>query len=81
MLEEKEMIVQAKQGNKEALLGLYEKYFPLFKKLCRNRASYCNVLEIDDLCQECFIALKQAVKHYSFDADTSFIHLYQETFK
>ena len=73
MLEEKEMIVQAKQGNKEALLGLYEKYLPLFKKLCRNRASYCNVLEIDDLCQECLIALKQAVKHYSFDADTSFM--------
>lgn len=73
MLEEKEMIVQAKQGNKEALLRLYEKYLPLFKKLCRNRASYCNVLEIDDLCQECFIALKQAVKHYSFDADTSFM--------
>lgn len=49
MLEEKEMIVQAKQGNKEALLGLYEKYLPLFKKLCRNRADYSNVLETDDL--------------------------------
>lgn len=73
MLEEKEIIEQAKQGDKTALLALYNQYTPLFKKLCRNRASYCNVLEVDDLLQECFIALKQAVKHYSFDADTSFM--------
>lgn len=73
MLEEKEIIEQAKQGDKTALLALYNQYTPLFKKLCRNRASYCNVLEVDDLLQECFIALKQAVKHYSCDTDTSFM--------
>lgn len=72
-LKERELIEKAKQGDKSALLALYEQYTPLFKKLCRNRASYCNVLEVDDLLQECFIALKQAVKHYSFDADTSFM--------
>ncbi len=71
-LKERELIEKAKQGEQEALLCLYEKYLPLFKKLCRNRADYSNVLEVDDLLQECFIALKLAVKRYSFDAESSF---------
>lgn len=72
MLEEKEIIEQAKQGDESALLALYNQYTPLFKKLCRNREVYSNVLEVDDLLQECFIALKQAVKNYSFGAEASF---------
>lgn len=71
-LKERELIEKAKQGDKSALLALYEQYMPLFKKLCRNRANYSNVLETDDLMQECFIALKLAVKRYSFDAESSF---------
>lgn len=67
------LIEQAKQGDKSALLALYNQYTPLFKKLCRNKASFCKMLEIDDLLQECFIALEKAVKHYSFDIDASFM--------
>ena len=71
-LKERELIGKAKQGDKSALLALYEQYTPLLKKLCRNRADYSNVLETDDLLQECFIALKLAVKRYNFDAESSF---------
>lgn len=71
-LKEHKLIEKAKQGEQSALLALYEQYTPLFKKLCRNRANYSNVLETDDLMQECFIALKLAVKRYSFDAESSF---------
>ena len=71
-LKERELIEKAKKGDKLALLALYEQYTPLFQKLCRNRANYSNVLETDDLMQECFIALKLAVKRYSFDAESSF---------
>ena len=53
-----ETIKKAKQGEQEALLCLYEKYLPLFKKLCRNRADYSNVLEVDDLLQESFLVQK-----------------------
>lgn len=71
-LKEHKLIEKAKQGEQSALLALYEQYMPLFKKLCRNRANYSNVLETDDLMQECFIALKLAVKRYSFDTESSF---------
>ena len=36
-LNENETIKKAKQGDKSALLALYEQYTPLFKKLCRKR--------------------------------------------
>lgn len=72
-LAEKEMIVQAKQGNKEALLCLYKKYLPLFKKLCRNRADYSNVLDCDDLLQETYISLENAVKNYTFEHEATFM--------
>ena len=46
-LKERELIGKAKQGDKSALLALYEQYTPLLKKLCRNRADYSNVLDFD----------------------------------
>ena len=67
-----ETIKKAKQGEQEALLCLYEKYLPLFKKLCRNRADYSNVLEVDDLLQESFRAMESAVNSYSFEREASF---------
>lgn len=36
-LSEIKTITQAKQGDKLALLALYNQYLPLFKKLCRKR--------------------------------------------
>lgn len=63
---------QAKQGDSSALLALYKQYTPLFKKLCRNRADYSNVLEVDDLLQECFLALENAVSSFSFERGASF---------
>lgn len=81
-LKERELIGKAKQGDKSALLALYEQYTPLLKKLCRNRADYSNVLETDDLLQECFIALKNAVNSYSFEHGASFMtYLYSCTKK
>ena len=71
-LSEIEIIKQAKQGDKLALLTLYNQYLPLFKKLCRNRADYSNVLEVDDLLQECFLALESAVNSYRFEREASF---------
>ena len=71
-LKERELIEKAKQGDKPALLALYEQYTPLLKKLCRNRADYSNVLETDDLMQECFLALKSATNRYSFNREASF---------
>ena len=71
-LSEIKTITQAKQGDKLALLALYNQYLPLFKKLCRNRADYSNVLEYDDLLQECFLALKSTVNSYSFERGASF---------
>lgn len=65
-MSEAEMILLAQQGDEEALLCLYRKYLPLFKKLCRNRADYSNILDCDDLLQECFLALKLALKNYTF---------------
>ena len=65
-LSEIKTITQAKQGDKLALLALYNQYLPLFKKLCRYRADYSNVLEVDDLLQECFLALESATNSYSF---------------
>lgn len=79
-LSEIEIIKQAKQGDKSALLALYEQYTPLFKKLCRYRANYCNTLEFDDLLQECFLALKNAVNGYNFECKVSFMtYLYSCT--
>lgn len=72
-LEERELIEKAKQGDKSALLALYEQYLPFFKKLCRNRADYSNVLDCDDLLQECFLALKLALKSYTFEHGTAFV--------
>lgn len=89
-LEERELIEKAKQGEQEALLALYNQYLPLFKKLCRSRAVYSNVLEYDDLCQECFLALENAAKRYSFEQETKFMtylydcckwHLYRVTMR
>lgn len=71
-LSEIKTITQAKQGDKLALLALYDQYLPLFKKLCRNRADYSNVLEVDDLLQECFLALESATNSYSFEREASF---------
>ncbi|WP_195488324.1 single-stranded DNA-binding protein [Coprococcus comes] len=71
-LSEIKTITQAKQGDKLALLALYNQYLPLFKKLCRNRADYSNVLEVDDLLQECFLALESATNSYSFEREASF---------
>lgn len=72
-LEERELIEKAKQGDKSALLALYEQYLPLFKKLCRNRADYSNILDCNDLLQECFLALKLALKNYTFEHGTAFV--------
>lgn len=89
-LSEIEIIKQAKQGDKSALLALYNQYLPLFKKLCRNRADYSNVLEVDDLLQECFLSLENALKNYSFEQETKFMtylyecckwHLYRVTMR
>lgn len=81
-LTEIETIKQAKQGNSSALLALYEQYTPAFKKLCRFRADYSNTLEFDDLLQECFLALENAVNSYSFKHGTSFMtYLYSCTKK
>ncbi len=81
-LTEIETIKQAKQGNSSALLALYEQYTPAFKKLCRFRADYSNTLEFDDLLQECFLALENAVNSYSFEHGTSFMtYLYSCTKK
>lgn len=71
-MSEAEMILLAQQGDEEALLCLYRKYLPLFKKLCRNRADYSNILDCDDLLQECFLALKSTVNSYSFERGASF---------
>lgn len=72
-MSEAEMILLAQQGDEEALLCLYRKYLPLFKKLCRNRADYSNILDCDDLLQECFLALKLALKNYTFEHGTAFV--------
>ena len=71
---EYELVIQAQEGNEEALKYIYNKFKPIIVKKSRNTIfSIVNHgVDIDDIIQEAYIGLDEAIKNYSQDEDTIF---------
>ena len=69
-----ELVYLAQDGNEEAIKLIYQKYKPIIikkSKLAIGRASHHGI-EINDIMQEGYIALEEAIKNFSQDNEASF---------
>ena len=66
--------IQSGRGNaKDLLTELYENNVGFIKQISTKYHSRVNPSEYDDLEQECFIGLYEALQRYDFNCDTSFL--------
>jgi len=72
-LEERELIIRAKQNDKDALQELINRNINLVRKIAYSLVNLCETLEFDDLVQEGVIAIIKAVDNFDLDNDVKFI--------
>lgn len=69
-----ELVAVAQEGNEDAINIIYEKYKPIVIKKSKNAIIYADHhgIEINDIMQEGFIGLDEAIKNFSQDDTASF---------
>ena len=69
-----ELVYLAQEGNEEAINLIYQKYKPIIVKKSKNAIIYAthHGIEINDIMQECYIALDEAIRDFSQDNEASF---------
>ncbi len=69
-----ELVSLAKEGNEDAINILYEKYKPIIVKKSKNAIINVNAcgIEINDVMQECYMGLDEAINNFSEENNVSF---------
>ena len=71
---EYELVFLAQEGNEDAINLIYQKYKPIVVKKSKNSILFAahHGIDINDIMQEGFIGLDEAIKNFSQDTDASF---------
>ncbi len=71
---EYELVIQAQDGNEDAIKNIYDKFKPIIVKKSKNTFFSISKhgVDIDDIIQEGYIGLDEAIKNYSQDEATTF---------
>ena len=69
-----ELVCLANEGNEDAINLIYQKYRPIIIKKSKNAILYAthHGIDINDIMQEGFLGLDEAIKNFSQDGDASF---------
>ena len=69
-----ELVFLAQEGNEDAVNIIYQKYKPIIVKKSKNAIVFAthHGIDINDIMQEGFIGLDEAIKNFSQDTDASF---------
>ena len=69
-----ELVFLAQDGNEDAISIIYQKYKPIIVKKSRNAIVFAthHGIDINDIMQEGFIGLDEAIRNFSQDTDASF---------
>ena len=69
-----ELVFLAQEGNEDAINSIYKKYKPIVVKKSKNAIVFASHhgIEINDIMQEGYIGLDEAIKDFSQDTDASF---------
>ena len=69
-----ELVSLAQDGNEDAINIIYQKYKPIIIKKSKNAIFFAthHGIEINDIMQEGYIGLDEAIKNFSQDSDASF---------
>ena len=69
-----ELVFLAQEGNEDAINLLYQKYKPIIVKKSKNAIMFAthHGIDINDIMQECYIALEEAIRNFSQDETASF---------
>lgn len=69
-----ELVFLAQDGNEDAVNIIYQKYKPIIVKKSKNAIVFAthHGIDINDIMQEGFIGLDEAIKNFSQDTDASF---------
>ena len=69
-----ELVFLAQEGNEDAINIIYQKYKPIIVKKSKNAIVFAthHGIDINDIMQEGFIGLDEAIKNFSQDTDASF---------
>ena len=69
-----ELVFLAQEGNEDAINLIYQKYKPIIVKKSRNSIVFAthHGIDINDIMQEGFIGLDEAIKDFSQDTDATF---------
>ena len=71
---EYELVYLAQDGNEDAINLIYRKYKPIVVKKSKNAIVFASHhgVEINDIMQEGFIGLDEAIRNFSQDTDATF---------
>lgn len=69
-----ELVELAQDGNEDAISTIYKKYSPIIYNKCKHALSFVSHhgIDINDLTQEAFIGLNEAIYQFSQDNQASF---------
>ena len=69
-----ELVFLAQEGNEDAINLLYQKYKPIIVKKSKNAIMFAthHGIDINDIMQECYIALEESIRNFSQDETASF---------
>ena len=69
-----ELVYLAQEGNEDAINIIYDKYKPIIIKKSKNAIVFVthHGIEINDIMQEGFIGLEEAIRNFSQDSEASF---------
>ncbi len=69
-----ELVFLAQEGNEDAINLIYQKYKPIIVKKSKNSIVFADHhgIDINDIMQEGFIGLDEAIKSFSQDTDATF---------
>jgi len=74
MENDNELVYLAQEGYEDAINLIYQKYKPIIIKKSKNAIIYAthHGIEINDIMQECYIGLDEAIRNFSQDNEASF---------
>lgn len=67
-----ELVYLAQEKNEDAIEILYKKYNPIMYKKCKKYLPFLKGVELEDLIQDCYIVLDNAIKCFNQDNTTTF---------
>jgi len=69
-----ELVFLAQEGNEDAINLIYQKYKPIIVKKSKNAIVFASHhgIEINDIMQEAFIGLEEAIRNFSQDTEATF---------